>query len=82
MTQVPSTRNEGVWPKPWTEGFVTGCIIWAHGKSAVGISSLLSVWNPRQRTFTRPSWDGSFLSSTTPVNQTNPSSPIKWFCAM
>ena len=76
-TQVPSTRNDGVVPKPCIDGLVTGCMTVAQGKSAVGMSSKSSVWNPRQRTRTRPNLSGSLRSSTTPVNQTKPSRPIK-----
>jgi len=42
-TQVPSTINGGVFPIPFIEGFVIGCITSAHGKVLVGILSKSSV---------------------------------------
>ena len=43
MTQEPGVRNEGVSPKPFIDGVVTGIITDAQGRSYVGILDLSSV---------------------------------------
>ena len=43
ITQEPGVRNEGVSPKPFIDGVVTGIITDAQGRSSVGILDLSSV---------------------------------------
>ena len=64
-------------PTPCIEVSFVGAMTVAHGKYSNGILERSFVWCPYARTLTRPNLSGSLLSSTTPINQTNPSRPEK-----
>ena len=52
-----------------------------QGSELVGTCILLSACQPTQRTRSRPSFKGSCLSSTNPINQIKPPLPTKSFCS-
>src|SRR6056300_1245353 len=74
-TQEPSTRPNGVWPRPDIPEDVIGKTTCAHGRSEVGSIVVLDVWCPKHRTLTLPVYCGSVLSSTTPTNHRKPLCP-------
>ena len=80
MTHAPGC-NPQVVPVPLVCALSVGSSTCAQGSTFVGISfvyacfALCPVYQPRIRTWTRPSSEGSLIFSTSPIHQVYPSRP-------